>query len=312
MRNTAFIAASLAMGAIGRAQNLTDDQIAAKFIPQGFTVFAAENTYLADDRTWQALPVDLDRTGREDYLAVAYGNGHIAYLSVIRKGASPSLVAESAAATACDGSPGVSTIDLEGDGKPELVLSCHIGNHGVTFRSIFKWSTGALIALNPPHARRVNAWAPLCEANFADIDGDGIMEVLEADGGFTVDDQDFVTQRWNVYRLVNGRLTQDGARVLPYFGMFVRGKGQPRTNAEQFVATPGKYTLTIANGERGQNMVNSCVITLNGATIASPSLFSKNVKVITMDVVLAAKNTLSVQLRSSPGSLIHVIFATKP
>ncbi|MGH7488853.1 MAG: hypothetical protein ACREMY_25110, partial [bacterium] len=85
----ALLVAALTISIAAQAEKLTNDQIAAKFVPGGFTEYAAENTYFAENRTWSVLPADLDHTGREDYLVVAYGNGHIGYLSVIRNGATP-------------------------------------------------------------------------------------------------------------------------------------------------------------------------------------------------------------------------------
>jgi hypothetical protein len=59
-------------------------------------------------------------------------------------------------------------------------------------------------------------------------------------------------------------------------------------------------------------MVSSGVVTLNGASIAQPSSFSKNQRIITASVTLAQQNTLSVELRSSPGSFVHILFAPRP
>lgn len=310
MMKSVLAAALVTWAASAHAQTMTDDQIAEKFVPSAFTAYAANHTFFSDSRTWAVLPVDLDHTGHEDYLAVAYGNGHIAYLSVIQKRATPTLLAESASATECDGSPGVSAIDLDGDGKPELNLSCHVGNHGTLFNSLFKWSAGKLVVLNPPHSRRQNAWTAIRKANFVDLNGDGILEVLEIPADFVVDDQGILTENYIVYSLVNGKLAKASVAPLPYFGMFVRGKGQPQPEVHQFSATPGQYTLTVANGERGQNIVDSGVIMLNGVTIAPPSSFSKKAN-LTTNVTLAAQNTLSVELQSTPGSLIYVIFTPK-
>src|SRR5450755_800143 len=127
----------LGFACIANAQQAVDDQIAAQFVPPAFTAYAASHTYLSDDRAWKVMPVDLDHTGHADYLAVAYGNGHLGYLRAIRKGAVPTLAADTAVPVACDSQPTISAVDLDGDGKPELVLACRIGNRGAMFSSLF-------------------------------------------------------------------------------------------------------------------------------------------------------------------------------
>jgi len=288
-----------------------DDQIAAQFMPPAFSAFAAANTYLSDYRTSSVLPVDLGHTGHLDYLAVAYGNGHIAYLRVIRKGAVPALAGESTTAVNCDSTPSVSAIDLDGDGIPELSLQCRVGNAGHQFYSLFKWTAGVLAPLNPASKRRANAWEPIMEANFIDMDGTGVFSVLEPSCPFTVDEGGAVNQCWVAYRLANGKLTKSPGSELTLFERFNRGEGKPESETRKFSATPGPYKLTVINGERGQNLVAAGNITLNGVTIVSPDAFSKNARVIQLDVTLAAQNVLSVVLNSAPGTFIQVLLMPK-
>lgn len=329
---TGFAAALLTWAAAAHAQKMTDDQIAEKFVPSAFTAYAASHTYFSDSRSWTVLPVDLDHSGREDYLAVAYGNAHIAYLSVIRKGPIPKLVAESSPSTGCDGSPGVSAIDLDGDGKPELNLSCHVGNHGATFNSLFKWSAGGLVVLNAPHPRRRNAWSPIREANFIDLDGDGVMEVLEAPGDTRIDEHGVVTERYDIYRLLNGALVKSpSGSSLVFFDSFTRGKGKPKKEAKTFAATAGPYKLTIIkdkpqanddnnNGDDGDN--GAAVITLNGVVLTDPSNHDEQGehqgnhddgrRPAVLDVTLAEKNTITVEMHGSRGSSISIVIGQKP
>jgi hypothetical protein len=311
-RTVCLLLAAALLSTIASAQTSTaDEQIAAQFMPPAFAAFAAANTYLSDHRTTSILPVDLEHTGRADFLAVAYGNGHIAYLRVIRRASVPALAGESAPALNCDSTPSVSAVDLDGDGKPELSLQCRAGNAGHQFYSFFNWSAGALTALNPPSQRRPNAWEPIMEANFVDVDGTGAFTVLAPSCPFTVDDAGAVDQCWAVYRLVNGKLTKSADGEPRVFERFNRSNGTPSAEARKFSATPGLYTLTVINGERGENMATAGTIKLNGTALVPPGLFSKNARTVSRDVTLAAQNVLEVELRSAPETFIHIVVSPK-
>jgi hypothetical protein len=87
---------------------------------------------------------------------------------------------------------------------------------------------------------------------------------------------------------------------------FVRTAGKPVAVTMSFTALHPtlSYTLHIDNGGTQGTFarVSSAVVTLNGIEIAGPSDFSQNVRVIEKPVKLAATNTLTVELRSAPGS----------
>jgi hypothetical protein len=123
---------SVAAAYAADAQVPSDEQIAAQFVPPGFAAFVANNPRVAGTPSWQTLSADLDGTNRSDYLAVAYGNGHIAYVRIIKKDTVPKLVGETVAEAARDIGPRLSTTDLDGDGKPEFRIDCINGNRGAT------------------------------------------------------------------------------------------------------------------------------------------------------------------------------------
>jgi hypothetical protein len=298
--------------ASAHAQTATNDQIASQFMPPMFAAFAADNPYLAHrDTTWRVLPVDLDHTGKLDYLAIGYGNGHIGFLRVVRKVGTPVLAADSSSEVECDSGPNVKAIDLDGDGKPELSIDCRIGHAGNRFFSLFRWSKDGLTTLNPLEESDSSEWRPIQDANFVDTDGDGIMEVLEPSAPTSVDENGFVSQQWDTYRLVDGKLTKFVNGAISHYEIFLRHKGAPVTTVDKFAATPGAYTLTILNGQRGQNLVSSGVVTLNGVSMAQPSSFSKAAVCVNTNVTLTDRNTLSVELRSAPESFIEVLLTPK-
>lgn len=301
---TIAVLIALTLFATPCAHAQTDDQIAQTFLPPAFATFASQNPGLGADASWTTLRVDLDHTGKTDYLAIGYGNGHIACLRVVRPLATPILVADTPS-VACDLGPRLSGIDLDGDGVPEIGLECTNGNHGTPFTSFFRWVVNGVQALNPPHPRRANAWWPIENANLVDLDGTGTLAVLEpaTDSGAT-------TQQWNVYRLIKGQLVKSAAAPI-FFDRFYRDNGAPAPEVQTFTAPPGPYTITVINGLRGGHMVSSAVVTLNGAVALSPDSLSQKVHTLSADLTLPAENTISVDLRSAPAAFIDIVITPK-
>jgi hypothetical protein len=79
--------------------------------------------------------------------------------------------------------------------------------------------------------------------------------------------------------------------------LYSRATGSPVTETHTFtvVAPNTQYTLVI-----DQNSVSSAEVVLNGTRILGPSDFNGNVTTLSKAVVLAAQNTLSVEVRGQP------------
>lgn len=89
---------------------------------------------------------------------------------------------------------------------------------------------------------------------------------------------------------------------------FNRGNGAPVTQTLPFtVKDPNtQYTLYVVNGAPGDGPVASAVVSLNGAVILSEQDFREGTRAISRRVTVQQSNTLSVQLRSAPGSAIRL------
>lgn len=74
------------------------------------------------------------------------------------------------------------------------------------------------------------------------------------------------------------------------------------------------FVIRVNNGgDDKSTRVSSAVITLNGVKIISPSDFNKNVTSLERTIVpLDLENTLSVNLRSTPGSFLHIQILGEP
>src|SRR6267154_410546 len=93
---------------------------------------------------------------------------------------------------------------------------------------------------------------------------------------------------------------------------FTRTTGEPQTITRTFsLPNPGaEYTLIIENGAGGGDRVSSAVVGLNGVIIAGPDEFNQKVTRIIKSVLLGQTNTLYIELKSKPGSLITVSIET--
>ena len=105
---------------------------------------------------------------------------------------------------------------------------------------------------------------------------------------------------------------------------YVRTKGQPNVYTDSFPGIPGKGKLIVRNGDeydhkRGKHLhkdnhrhkdydhrVSSATILINGKQILGPKDFNKNIDEMRVPVHLKEHNSISIKLRSKPGSYLKV------
>lgn len=89
---------------------------------------------------------------------------------------------------------------------------------------------------------------------------------------------------------------------------FTRSLGKPIEVSESFSAPSltANYKLIVFNGEKGQNRASSATIKVNGIKILTESDFNQQVERIERNIKLKVSNTLSVELKSAPGSFITI------
>ncbi len=248
------------------------------------------------------LRIDLENSGTEDYLAVAYSNGLAAALRII-KGTSLDtavLVAEAKERLlGGDGRPTVSAVDVENDGVPELVVGFARSSW------LYKYKNGNLVLVGPSRSSEFGLQSDLGDITFMDLDGDGILELLE------------IVRRpstpYIIFKLDGtGHFVQQS-----YAGVFAdrfeRADGQPAAVSRPFAAAAGQnYTLRVINGDQAKkSIVTSAIIKLNGAAVLGPDDFTKGQRSFSVPVTLADDTTLSVELRGDPDSTLSVTI-TKP
>jgi len=89
---------------------------------------------------------------------------------------------------------------------------------------------------------------------------------------------------------------------------YLRTTGSPNVYTDIFPGRDGQGNLIIKNGEAdGRNRISSAIIKINGVEIFGTSAFSKKVYNLEAPIALAENNSISVELRSSPGSYLILL-----
>jgi RHS repeat-associated protein len=148
------------------------------------------------------------------------------------------------------------------------------------------------------------AWVVLCALFLS-----GVAALAFPTGGWAAPDES-----------LNDTITPnpDTTAVTPRFLFgpedFVRGRGKPRVVTRTFsVPSPtAPATLCVVNGGWHHHYLRiaSAVVTLNSVPVLQPKDFNPRIKRLTRAVTLLAKNTLTVEVRSQPGSGMTLWIAT--
>jgi len=250
---------------------------------------------------------DLDGIGTANCIIAAYTNGFSAAIRVLKLQNSTATLAFEPNLPLLDGTyPAVELVDIENDGRPEVAV--HFSSPRATLTDwVFKW-TGTELRLIGPFSvdEHGDVFTRLFESSFFDVDGDGILEIVQSPPGGP-------TETTEVYKFDGQKFTLTTSQV--YFETFYRRTAAPVTETRTFqVQNPGAgFVLTIINGKPdGSNRVSSAVIKLNGVEVAGPKDFSQQVGKIVRQVTVAAQNVLEVELRGSSGGQILVTVEPPP
>lgn len=275
----------------------TDEDIVRQFYPERLTEESNQDFYDGGPAPFEAYDfavADLDGTGSDDMIIATYTNGFTAAIRALRmQGGGASLVDEPDLPLLGGVFPDVELLDLDGDGAPEIVVSLSSAR-GPGADWVFKWSGRGLRLIGPSTVDEDgDVSTVLGDADFVDINGDGLLEIINPP-------EEDPADPFDVFDL-------DGNRLKPvnFVGTYVRGAGKPTESAEIFPSSRGDYLLKIINGDaKGGHRVSSAVIRLNGQVVVGPSELNQNVPEISVRVSLRESNTLGVELRSAPDSQI--------
>lgn len=308
---TAFTVLLLAVAIPGVAQGQTsaDDAAVQQYFPQRLNDASRRDGWEAV-RHSHYVNADLDNTGNPDYIVAAYTNGVQGALRVLKKqGRAVVLVADPVFPLMGGIFPLVSLRDLDGDRRPEIVVSLSQASASESSTWLFKWNAGAVGLLGPVEYPDLvtlggEPVSAIGYVDYVDLDGDGFAELV----GPAADDNASRDEDRDVFVLVGGTYIKASYR-LSYYHAFARQAGPPITNAAAFsVKSPGtNYILVIASGdETGAGRVSSATITLNGVVVASPSMFNVAIRSLAIPIAVHATNSLTVRIAGGPGSLLRI------
>jgi hypothetical protein len=251
-------------------------------------------------KTVDCMEADLEGSGSADYVVATFGNAHGNALVVFRLHRGElEKVAETDASVLRGRSAPPELRDLDGDGRPEIIVSAPSNRGAATW--LFKWTCEMLVNIGPGETRpdTLARTTELSEPYLVDFFGDRRVALLDE----RIRPEGSTAPMY----VVKGNATEVAAKVLEY-NWFIRATGEPRSRSVKFVAdSPGtSYNVRVVNGVHGKNMADSAEIVLNGSPLVSRSQFSERVRLIDRPATLAAENEMVVTVYGRPGDEVHV------
>ncbi len=295
----------------------TDKALVEQFVPQ--RILDAE----ADESGQSGLPlserygfvaVDLNGTGHQDYLVAVYvtTDAGSAALRVLKKTGGSAMVVQDFRLCRGGSQPKLSLIDLDHSAVPEILAE--LGGRAQLIDWAFKWNGAALVTFGPTEPYQGSPCTDLQDASFIDLDGDGILEIVNAPEYLPGEEKSDAPRRYQVYRLVDGAYTPSG--VFEYHSGFVppSPSSKPARTEAFNASSPGSpYIMTIANGARlgaepppvGQNWlpVQGAEIRLNGQLVPGTERISPTVRYLKIPVTVKDENIVDVKVAVSPSAV---------
>jgi hypothetical protein len=285
----------------------TDSQVVETFFPQRL-IDESRRDYQRGGplpfRTSAFVVADLDNDG-SPFIVAAYTNGFSGVVRVLERVDGTARLVHEPDLPALGGVfPSLRLLDFDHDGRAEVVVSC-TSARGPTADWVFRWDGSRLALLGPTTRDALGvADTPLSNADFVDIDGDGILEVLNPTGA------DSGPGAWEVYRLEER--TYVAGAFLHYVATFFP---PPAAGTQSFVvANPGPaFLLTVINGDRdGGNRVRAGTIRLNGRDVVGPADLDEGMRTVVRRVPGSVENVVAVTLVGTQGSRVLVTVGPAP
>jgi hypothetical protein len=236
------------------------------------------------------LAADLNGTGRKEFLIAVYKWLGGAAVRVLKKDGDSAVVVDEPKLCPFSGKdPKVSLIDLDPSERPAILVQT-TDDRNVPGPWIFKWDGTSLRSFGAADPIDGLPCSDLADPVFVDLDGDGILEIVN---GAEPENPDVVgPTKSRVFKLVNGAYVQSGIFEYFFFGV---------TGPDTFEAGNPKvpYVVTVANGD-GRKMppVDAAEIRLNGELIAGPDKISRRSRYLRIPVTVKDQNTIDVRITS--------------
>lgn len=262
------------------------------------TVAALAQTYPSED-PFAASPgiahVDLDGTGTANYI-VAVSDDRVRVLKT--GGGTATVVAEAAPDTMTGANPQLRLVDLDGDGRPEIVASYPTPRASES-TWIFRWTGheltnfGPTVTVGPRHITH----SILGLVEFFDVDGDGVLDLVEFDReaqGIRI----WKRSSDGAYKVTRNRVA--------YINRYQRHTAEPELFSAVFSATPGQVLEVTVIVEKA---VTGGDVHINGQLIFGPSDFRKSTRLLKNTIKAKAVNEVQSTVDGKPGAAIVVMLA---
>jgi hypothetical protein len=297
----------------------TNDEIVQQFFPQRL-IEASEERFRKGGpepfRTSEFVLADLNGDG-STFIIAAYSDGFSGVIRILRRqNGTAILVDEPNVPTMGGDFPTISLVDLDNDGRLEVIPS-FTSARGPTEDWVFKWDGTKLNLIGPTEVDAFGfVHTLLSNAGFFDVDGDGIIEIINRTGSGPVAPDETANigkGDLEVYRFDGQKYNK--FKSLNYIGSFVRQTAAPVVDKAKFeVANPGPgFVLTVINGDRdGSNKVSSGTVKLNGVVVLTPNDLNQQVRTVVRQVITLANNVLEAELAGKPTGQILVTVEPPP
>jgi len=189
-------------------QQVGDAALVQQFFPQDLIDEADADFGIGGPAPFQAtdfVAADLNGTGSADFLIAAYTNGFSAVVRVLRRqGTSAMVVAEPKLPLIAGIYPSISLIDVDEDGRPEVVVGLSSAR-GAVADWIFKWDGASLVSIGPMQAELDgNGTTVLGDADFVDLTGSGTLQIVNPPEFNSVPRGSTTPATFTVFALNNG------------------------------------------------------------------------------------------------------------
>jgi|GEM_PF-2806846 len=281
-----FLCLLVAVASTVVAETPADENLVVSVFPAPLIDGAAPHLYSFER-------ADLDGTGKADTIVAAYSNGIRGTVRLIRAGA---VIAETKYPLMFGISPSVRLVDLDGDGKPEIIAAfATMGGGSLTWP--LKWKDGALTMVGPSTALPDgNIYTNLGTVEPLDLDGDGRVELLTR-----THEKSGVAM--HVYKIgIDGKFALQPSKLV-YAASMTRKAGLPDVGSTAFKSAPGApLTIRVANGDM------SGTLYLNGRELQFPRDFQKTADGFTVAVNGSdnGMNTLEMKTDGQEGTRMTV------
>lgn len=276
------------------AQMSNDENIVATAFPPDLATPGGLRLYIYER-------ADLDGVGSKDYVVAVYSNGFQGAVRVLRLAGG--VIDETHYRLMSGHVPLLRLIDVDGDGKPEIIAG--FATMGAEATWPFRWSEGRLSLIGPSVVAFGDVRPLLMHVSLLDIDGDGKLEMVHWVPGEPVH---------QVLKLTGDGTYRTTARKVLYANRFVRHGDDPETYTAQFRNEAGSpLTITIVNGDiYGKHRASDGSLYLNGKQILFHDDINEHTGTFTIPAVsTSTANEIEMELTGPDGTEVSVSVSPK-